>query len=55
NPFFFFFFFFCLYFFFLGTCVQEYVKLERLQEALSGYSPVIPRVYLADINTDHQH
>ncbi|EBZ7295184.1 Eaa protein, partial [Salmonella enterica subsp. enterica serovar Stanley] len=21
----------------------------------SGYSPVIPRVYLADINTDHQH
>ncbi|HGB3092600.1 TPA: hypothetical protein ACIVAD_001758 [Salmonella enterica subsp. enterica serovar Reading] len=37
-----------------GTCVQEYVKLERLQEALSGYSPVIPRVYLADINTDHQ-
>ncbi|EAA5998875.1 Eaa protein, partial [Salmonella enterica subsp. enterica] len=24
-------------------------------EALSGYSPVIPRVYLADINTDHQH
>ncbi|EPM4342418.1 hypothetical protein ACTJPG_004369 [Salmonella enterica] len=38
-----------------GTCVQEYVKLERLQEALSGYSPVIPRVYLADINTDHQH
>ncbi|EBK5838450.1 DUF550 domain-containing protein [Salmonella enterica] len=25
-----------------GTCVQEYVKLERLQEALSGYSPVIP-------------
>ncbi|EAA8277852.1 Eaa protein [Salmonella enterica] len=38
-----------------GTCVQEYVKLERLQEALFGYSPVIPRVYLADINTDHQH
>lgn len=38
-----------------GTCVQEYVKLERLQEALSGYSPVIPRAYLADINTDHQH
>lgn len=25
-----------------GTCVQEYVKLERLQEALSGNSPVIP-------------
>ncbi len=24
-----------------GTCVQEYVKLERLQEALSGNSPVI--------------
>ncbi|ECE5990900.1 hypothetical protein DLB09_16365 [Salmonella enterica subsp. salamae] len=38
-----------------GTCVQEYVKLERLQEALSGNSPVIPGVYLADINTDHQH
>ncbi|EAZ3042413.1 TPA_asm: hypothetical protein G0D79_10770 [Salmonella enterica subsp. diarizonae] len=38
-----------------GTCVQEYVKLERLQEALAGNSPVIPGVYLADINTDHQH
>lgn len=25
-----------------GTCVQEYVKLERLQEALTGNSPVIP-------------
>ncbi len=25
-----------------GTCVQEYVKLERLQEALSGNSPVSP-------------
>lgn len=25
-----------------GTCVQEYVKLERLQEALAGNSPVIP-------------
>ncbi|MDL4262085.1 DUF551 domain-containing protein, partial [Salmonella enterica] len=25
-----------------GTCVQEYVKLERLQEALSGNSPVTP-------------
>lgn len=25
-----------------GTCVQEYVKLERLQEALSGNSPVVP-------------
>ncbi|ENU2990076.1 DUF551 domain-containing protein [Salmonella enterica] len=25
-----------------GTCVQEYVKLERLQETLSGNSPVIP-------------
>ncbi len=25
-----------------GTCVQEYVKLELLQEALSGNSPVIP-------------
>ncbi|EBP1647794.1 DUF550 domain-containing protein [Salmonella enterica subsp. enterica] len=24
-----------------GTCVQEYVKLERLQEALAGNSPVI--------------
>ncbi|EPQ9513312.1 eaa protein, partial [Salmonella enterica subsp. enterica] len=24
------------------TCVQEYVKLERLQEALAGNSPVIP-------------
>ncbi len=38
-----------------GTCVQEYAKLERLQETLSGNSPVIPGVYLADINTDHQH
>lgn len=38
-----------------GTCVQEYVKLERLQEALAGNSPVIQGVYLADINTDHQH
>lgn len=38
-----------------GTCVQEYVKLERLQEALAGNSPVIPGVYLVDINTDHQH
>ncbi|EBE2364574.1 eaa protein [Salmonella enterica] len=28
-----------------GTCVQEYVKLERLQEALSGNSPVIPEGY----------
>lgn len=25
-----------------GTCVQEYAKLERLQETLSGNSPVIP-------------
>lgn len=25
-----------------GTCAQEYVKLERLQEALAGNSPVIP-------------
>ncbi|EBZ8544886.1 DUF551 domain-containing protein [Salmonella enterica subsp. enterica serovar Muenchen] len=25
-----------------GTCVQEYVKLERLQEVLSGNSPVSP-------------
>lgn len=25
-----------------GTCVQEYVKLERLQEAVMGNSPVIP-------------
>ncbi|EIE4241990.1 DUF550 domain-containing protein [Salmonella enterica] len=25
-----------------GTCVQEYVKLEQLQEALAGNSPVIP-------------
>ncbi|HFZ9214432.1 TPA: hypothetical protein ACIPE5_002105 [Salmonella enterica subsp. diarizonae serovar 61:r:-] len=25
-----------------GTCVQEYVKLERRQEALAGNSPVIP-------------
>ncbi|EHI8581023.1 DUF550 domain-containing protein [Salmonella enterica] len=25
-----------------GTCVQEYVKLERLQETLSGNYPVIP-------------
>ncbi|EDN4789163.1 DUF550 domain-containing protein, partial [Salmonella enterica subsp. enterica] len=25
-----------------GTCVQEYVKLERLQEALAGNSPVSP-------------
>ncbi|EAB8565873.1 Eaa protein, partial [Salmonella enterica subsp. enterica] len=25
------------------------------QEALAGNSPVIPGVYLADINTDHQH
>lgn len=25
-----------------GTCVQEYVKLERLQEALAGNSLVIP-------------
>lgn len=25
-----------------GTCVQEYVKLERLQETLAGNSPVIP-------------
>lgn len=25
-----------------GTCVQEYVKLERLQEALAGNSPVTP-------------
>ncbi|EED7542708.1 DUF550 domain-containing protein [Salmonella enterica subsp. enterica] len=25
-----------------GTCVQEYTKLERLQETLSGNSPVIP-------------
>ncbi|EAA1379162.1 DUF550 domain-containing protein [Salmonella enterica] len=25
-----------------GTCVQEYVKLERLQEALAGNSPAIP-------------
>lgn len=28
-----------------GTCVQEYVKLERLQEALAGNSPVIPDGY----------
>lgn len=28
-----------------GTCVQEYVKLERLQEALVGNSPVIPDGY----------
>ncbi len=38
-----------------GNRVQEYVKLQRLQNALSGNSPVIPGVYLADINTDHQH
>lgn len=25
-----------------GTCVQEYVKLERLQEALAGNSPITP-------------
>ncbi|HGP2037103.1 TPA: DUF551 domain-containing protein [Salmonella enterica] len=25
-----------------GTCAQEYVKLERLQEALAGNSPVTP-------------
>ncbi|EAQ9760299.1 DUF551 domain-containing protein [Salmonella enterica subsp. enterica] len=25
-----------------GTCVQEYVKLERLQEALAGNYPVTP-------------
>lgn len=25
-----------------GTCVQEYVTLERLQEALAGNSPVTP-------------
>lgn len=34
----------------LNTCdgnkVQEYVKLERLQEAVSGYSPVIPDGYV---------
>ncbi|EBG0002807.1 hypothetical protein FIH29_06085 [Salmonella enterica subsp. enterica] len=29
-----------------GTCVQEYVKLERLQEALAGNSPVIPDGYV---------
>lgn len=29
-----------------GTCVQEYVKLERLQEALAGNSPVIPGGYV---------
>ncbi|EDY7429437.1 DUF550 domain-containing protein [Salmonella enterica] len=28
-----------------GTCVQEYVKLERLQEALAGNSPVTPDGY----------
>ncbi|ECA9706424.1 hypothetical protein GWF22_09695 [Salmonella enterica] len=28
-----------------GTCVQEYVKLERLQEALAGNSPVVPDGY----------
>lgn len=28
-----------------GTCVQEYVKLERQQEALAGNSPVIPDGY----------
>ncbi|EDR9399270.1 hypothetical protein CC662_25645 [Salmonella enterica subsp. enterica] len=28
-----------------GTCVQEYVKLERLQEALAGNSQVIPDGY----------
>lgn len=28
-----------------GTCVQEYVKLERLQESLGSNSPVIPGGY----------
>lgn len=28
-----------------GTCAQEYVKLERLQEALAGNSPVTPDGY----------
>lgn len=28
-----------------GTCVQEYAKLERLQEALAGNSPVTPDGY----------
>ncbi|ECF1510212.1 DUF550 domain-containing protein [Salmonella enterica subsp. enterica] len=28
-----------------GTCVQEYVKLERLQEGLAGNSPVTPDGY----------
>lgn len=30
-----------------GTCVQEYVKLERLQEALSGNYPVIPDSWIS--------
>lgn len=30
-----------------GTCVQEYVKLERLQEALAGNSPVIPNGWIS--------
>ncbi|EBK6375093.1 DUF551 domain-containing protein [Salmonella enterica subsp. enterica serovar Stanley] len=30
-----------------GTCVQEYVKLERLQEALSGNSPVSPGSWIS--------
>lgn len=28
-----------------GTCVQEYVKLERLQEALAGNASIIPDGY----------
>ncbi|EAT7787611.1 DUF551 domain-containing protein [Salmonella enterica] len=30
-----------------GTCVQEYVKLERLQEALAGNSPVTPGCWIS--------
>ncbi|EMD4207310.1 DUF550 domain-containing protein [Salmonella enterica subsp. enterica serovar Orion] len=30
-----------------GTCVQEYVKLERLQEALAGNYPVIPDSWIS--------
>ena len=29
-----------------GTCVQEYVRLERLQESISGNSPVTPDGYV---------
>ncbi|WP_239914446.1 hypothetical protein [Salmonella enterica] len=38
-----------------GTCVQEYVKLERLQDVLTGNSPVIPDEIEPDSNNTYDY